>query len=84
MANLHTSALVEPVEDLVDLVISQVALDQITVTVDRYSAGDEFIENIIPPTVYVENDVENETHIRVYLNAAQVAAGEKIQVKLDN
>lgn len=87
MANLYTSALLEVSANPVEILINRVALDsQIKLEVSKFSAADELIGVIIPPTTYVENGgcAEDKTRIRVFLDEGQVAAGEKIQVKLDN
>jgi hypothetical protein len=87
MANLYTSALLQPSENLVEILIDRITMDaQIKLEVSKFSAQDELIEVIIPPTTYVENGgcPEDKTRVRVYLNEGQVAAGEKLQIKLDN
>jgi len=84
MANLYTSALVEPVSDLVDIQFAEIDISTLhKITVSKYSASDTFISVINPPTSYVENDDQVNTHIRVYLNTGQVAAGEKVKIELD-
>jgi hypothetical protein len=87
MANLFTSALLEVSVNPVEILIDRVAIDgQVKLEVSKFSAADELIGVIAPPTTYVENGgcAENKTRIRVFLDEGQVAAGEKIQVKLDN
>jgi len=84
MANLYTSDLEVPVDNLVDLEISQVDLTSVRTEVTHYTSGDSLIGVIVPPTVYVENNIQDITHIRVYLAEGQVAAGEKIKIKLDD
>jgi|WetSurMetagenome_2_1015567.scaffolds.fasta_scaffold1189843_2 hypothetical protein len=87
MANLFTSELIQPTENPVEILINRVSLDaQVKLEVSKFSALDELVEVIIPPTTYVENGgcPEDKTRIRVFLTEGQVAAGEKIQVKLDN
>ena len=84
MANLYTSELLTVSTDPVEILIDRVALDpQIRLEVSKFSAQDELIAVINPPTTYVENCVDTKTRIRVFLSEGQVAAGEKIQVKLD-
>ena len=84
MSNLYTSELLTVSTDPVEILIDRVALDpQIRLEVSKFSAQDQLIGVINPPTTYVENCVDTKTRIRVYLNVDQVAAGEKIQVKLD-
>jgi len=85
MANLYTSALVEPVDDLVELTISEISLSGTpSLTISKYSAAEAFIAVITPQIAYVENDDGSNTHIRVYFAGGQVAAGEKIKVEIDN
>ena len=86
MANLYTSDLETPVDGLVDILIPNQTLGPtVTLTVSKFSALDEYIEDIIPPKAYVENGgcpAEN-TRIRVYIESGQLEAGEQIQISLD-
>ena len=85
MANLYTSQLMEVSSNPVEILIDRVDISaQVRLEVSKFSANEEPLGVIIPPTTYVENCVENKTRIRVFLDEGQVAAGEKIQVKLDN
>jgi hypothetical protein len=85
MTNLYTSAIMEVASDPVEILIDRVEIAaQIKLEVSKFSASDELVGVIVPPTTYVENCVDTKTRIRVFLNEGQVAAGEKIQVKLDN
>jgi hypothetical protein len=85
MANLFTSQLMEVSENPVEILIDRVSIDaQVKLEVSKFSADDELVGVMVPPTTYVENCVDAKTRIRVYLDEGQVAAGEKIQVKLDN
>ena len=87
MANLFTSALLEVSANPVEILINRVALDaQVSLEVSKFSAVDELIGAIVPPTTYVENGgcAEDKTRIRVFLADGQVASGEKIQVKLNS
>jgi hypothetical protein len=87
MANLYTSGLIAPSANPVDFEIDQLDLSaQVKLEVSKFSAQDELIGVIVPPTTYVENGgcTAGKTRIRVFLEDGQVAAGEKIQVKLDN
>jgi len=74
-------------ENPVEILINRVSIDaQVKLEVSKFSASDELVGVVVPPTTYVENGgcAEDKTRIRVFLNEGQVAAGEKIQVKLDN
>lgn len=85
MANLYTSDLIVPSSDPVEILIAEVALTpSISLEVNKFTSGDQLIGTIIPPVSYVENCIENQTRIRVFLSSGQVEAGEKIQVKLNN
>ena len=87
MTNLYTSTLVDPVDNVVDLQVTEIPLASIAqaqLTISKYTAGESFIEIINPPTAYVENDDGSNTHFRVYFNDGQVSAGEKVKVELDN
>jgi len=86
MANLFTSDLVVPESDPVEFLIDRVDIfeNKVSLVVEKYTAGDEFVANLVPPTTYVENCIEDKTRIRVFLAAGQVAAGEKICVKLNS
>ena len=90
MANLYTSGLETPVDNLVELLIDQIDMSsaQISLSVDKYSAAEELIGAIVPPTSYVENggfpEEGTKTRIRVYLSDGQVAAGEKVKIKVDS
>ncbi len=84
MANLYTSELLTVSTDPVEILIDRVPIDsQVKLEVSKFSAQDQLIGVINPPTTYVENCIDTKTRIRVYLSEGQVAAGEKIQVKLD-
>jgi hypothetical protein len=86
MANLFTSDLLVPAANPVEILINRVVIEQSKLEVSKYSAQDELVGVIVPPTTYVENGgcAEDKTRIRVFLAEGQVASGEKIQVKLDN
>lgn len=84
MTNLYTSELLTVTVDPVEILIDRVTLDrQVRLEVSKFSAQDELIEVITPPVSYVENCVDTKTRIRVFLNEGQIAAGEKLQVKLE-
>jgi len=83
MTILYTSELEIPSDNLVSLIINQITLDpNIKVEVNKWSSSDEYIEDIIPRMSYIENNIENKTHIRVYLSEGQVLSGEKIKINL--
>ena len=85
MAILYTSGLEIPSNNLVDLEIARIELGPVIRTVvSKYSAIDAFIEDITPVTVYVENSIENKTHIRVYLSEGQLVSGEKLKIEINN
>jgi hypothetical protein len=86
MSNLYTSELLTVATDPVEILIDRITIDaQNKFEVSKFSAQNELIGVIIPPIAYIENGgcAEDKTRIRVYLSEGQVAAGEKIQVKLD-
>ena len=87
MTNLYTSTLVDPVDNVVDLQVTEIPLASIAqaqLTVFKYSAEEVYISDIVPPTAYLENDDGSNTHIRVYFGEGQVDAGEKIKVEIDS
>ena len=84
MTNLYTSELLTVSTDPVEILINRIDIGvNMNLEVSKFSAQDELVGVINPPATYVENCVDTKTRIRVFLSEGQVAAGEKIQVKLD-
>lgn len=82
-ATLYTSNLINITNNQAEILIDRISISLFTfLELSKYSAQDEFIETIIPPTTYIENNVENKTRLRVFLNSGQVLSEEKIQIKL--
>jgi hypothetical protein len=87
MATVYTSALIAPVDGLVDVEIDQINVqNRLALEVSRYSAQEELVGVIVPPTTYIENGgcAEGKTRVRVYLAEGQLQSGEKIQFKIDS
>lgn len=90
MANLHTSSLETPVDNLVELLIDTIDMSNldIEVLVDKYSAGDALIGAITPSVSYIENggfpEEGSKTRVRVYFEEGQVTAGEKVEIKINS
>ena len=90
MANLYTSGLEAPSNNLVELLIDQIDMSsaQVTLSVEKYSAAQELIGVITPPTSYVENggfpEEGTKTRIRVYLADGQVTGSETVKIKIDS
>jgi len=89
MINLYTSDLETPVDNLVELLIDQIDMSsvQVSMSVEKYSAAEELIGAIVPPTSYVENggfaQSDTKTRIRVFLADGQVSGNETVKIKID-
>lgn len=87
MANLFTSELIQPENNLVELLIDRISLDSsVALEVFKYSNTDTLLGKIVPPTTYVENGgcPEDKTRIRVFLSENQLEQGEKVQLQINN
>ena len=87
MANLYTSDLIVVGTETIDFEIDQLTLDQfVSIKVEKYSASDVYIEDIVPDKSYIENGgcTEGKTRIRIFLESGQAEATEKIKVIIND
>ena len=85
--NLHTSELLIPIKNEIELLIDRIDIFSyfsINVIVEKYDIENNFISIITPNIWSVDNCVDTKTRIRVYLSEGQLDAGEKLQVKLES
>lgn len=85
-SNLFTSSITQPIDNLLEILIDRISLVPIfEIEVFKYSENDVLIGLITPSMSDIDNAgcPEDKTRIRVFLNEGQVAAGEKLQIKLN-